>query len=441
MSSTHGTQYRTGARLVRRIAGVVAAVAVSLAVAPGIASAKPVNPSDQQISRAQQDQASAEATVGQITGELATAQAGLDDARARSAIALDEAQGKQADYEAAQAAAATATAAAHQADSDVAAARTQLAGFARASYMQGSTDPGIQALTTADGPAQMLERAALLDAAGSHRNDVVVQMTQAQQRAAAAKKSAEHALAKAADLKAQAEKALDAATSLEATARQQATDLQTQTDQAQQQLQAARQQLLGLQGARKAAEDYQRAQAAAQAAAEKAAADKAAADAAAKSAGHSSAVTVRGVSATTSARAGNGSAVETAIAAAKQYVGTIYAWGGGSTTGPSMGWGIDAGVVGFDCSGLTRYAYAQAGISIPRNSIAQYAALPKVSRADLQRGDLVFYALDTSDPSTIHHVALYLGNGQMIEAPESGERIHVTAMRWGGYIGAVRPSA
>ena len=118
-----------------------------------------------------------------------------------------------------------------------------------------------------------------------------------------------------------------------------------------------------------------------------------------------------------------------------RWVGTRYAWGGGSLSGPSEGWGIDAGVVGFDCSGLTRYAYYQAGISIPRNSTAQYAGCPRSPVADLQRGDLVFYAFDTSDPSTIHHVALYLGGGQMIEAPESGMTVRVTAMRWSGYIG------
>ena len=437
MSSTHGTQHGAGARLVRRIAGVVAAVAVSLAVAPGIASAKPVSPSDQQISQAQQDQTAAEATVGQITGELATAQAGLDDARARSAIALDEAQGKQADFEAAQAAAETATAAARQADADLATARTAIIGFARDSYMQGTTDVGLRALTTADGPAQMLERAALLDAAGAHRTDVVVATTSAQQRATAAKTAADTALARAADLKAQAERALADATALEAGARQQAADLQARTAQAQQQLQAARGQLLGLQGARQAAEDFDRAQQAAQAAAAKAVADQAAA----QQKTSRSAPGVQRVSATTSAGAASGSAVETAISAARRYLGTIYSWGGGSLSGPSEGWGVDAGVVGFDCSGLTRYAYAQAGITIPRNSSAQYAALPKVSRTDLQRGDLVFWATNTSAPSTIHHVAIYLGGGQILEAPESGVAIRVTSMRWGGYLGAVRPSA
>jgi len=124
-----------------------------------------------------------------------------------------------------------------------------------------------------------------------------------------------------------------------------------------------------------------------------------------------------------------------------RWIGTRYAWGGGSLRGPSLGWGIDDGVVGFDCSGLTRYAYAQAGIDVPRNSRAQYASLPKVSRSALQAGDLVFWATDTGNPATIHHVAIYLGGDRMLEAPQSGSTVRVTAMRWSGYIGAVRPGA
>jgi cell wall-associated NlpC family hydrolase len=106
-----------------------------------------------------------------------------------------------------------------------------------------------------------------------------------------------------------------------------------------------------------------------------------------------------------------------------------------------MGWGIDAGVVGFDCSGLTRYAYAQAGITIQRQSTMQYLTLPHVSGGNLKRGDLVFYAFDTSNPYTIHHVALYLGGGMIIEAPESGMTVRITPMRWVGFIGGARPSA
>ena len=103
---------------------------------------------------------------------------------------------------------------------------------------------------------------------------------------------------------------------------------------------------------------------------------------------------------------------------------------------------MDAGVTGFDCSDLTRNAYARVGISIPRNSSQQYARLPKVGPSHLRAGDLVFWALDVTRPATVHHVAIYLGNGQIIEVPWSGMTVRITGMRFGsGYIGAVRPGA
>ena len=108
------------------------------------------------------------------------------------------------------------------------------------------------------------------------------------------------------------------------------------------------------------------------------------------------------------------------------YLGLPYAWGGGGTNGPGPGLDPDAGVIGFDCSGLTQYAYAQAGISIPRNSRAQYAALPKVASNALRAGDLVFWANDPSDPDTIRHVAIYLGDGKVVQAPQSGDVVKVS---------------
>jgi cell wall-associated NlpC family hydrolase len=408
---------------------VVAAAAVCLVAVPGTATAAPTNPSDAQLNQAQQAQAAAAGQVGAISAALAGAQASLDAARAESAIALDTFQGKQADYEAAQATAEAAAADAQRARDDLAAARAAIATFARQSYVQGSTSPTLEALMTANGPAQMIERATLLEAAGSHQGDVVVQVTAAEQQATTADAAAQTALGQAATLKQEAADALASAETLEASARQQAADLAGQQATMQQQLQQAQQTLLGLEGARSAAQQYAAQQAAA------------AATAANQSATQHSVVSGGSAGPATTAGAASSSAVETAIAAARKYLGTIYAWGGGSLSGPSAGWGIDDGVVGFDCSGLTRYAYAQAGIAIPRNSTAQYLGLPKVSRSDLQRGDLVFWATDTSSPSTIHHVAIYLGNGSILEAPESGEVIRVTSMRWGGFIGGARPSA
>ena len=421
MGTQATTPARAGTRLARSVATIAVAAALGLGVAPGTAAAAPTAPSDTQLSQAQQAKADAAAQVGALSAALAAAQAQVDDARARSAIALDAFQGRQAEYEAAQATADEAAAAAQRARDDLAAARADLADFARQSYLQGSTSPTLEALMTAEGPAQIVERAALLEAAGAHQGSVVTAVTAAEQQATAADLTAQTALAQAATLQQQAADALATAEALEVDARQQAAGLADRQAAVQRQLEEAQRTLTGLEGARAAAEQY--------AAQQTAAAARAAA-------GHAVSSGV-----VTTAGAGSSAAVETAISAARRWLGTIYAWGGGSLSGPSVGWGVVAGVVGFDCSGLTRYAYAQAGISIPRNSSAQYSALPRVSRSDLQRGDLVFWATNTSSPATIHHVALYLGDGQILEAPESGSRIRVTAMRWSGFIGGARPSA
>ena len=130
------------------------------------------------------------------------------------------------------------------------------------------------------------------------------------------------------------------------------------------------------------------------------------------------------------------------------YLGTTYAWGGGDYSGPSRGI-RDGGVadrygdynkIGFDCSGLALYAWAQVGVYLPHYSGYQYSGpAASVSRSDLQPGDLVFFAYNTSDPSTIHHVAIWIGNNQIIEAPNSGSYVKISTMYWNGYIGAARP--
>jgi hypothetical protein len=166
-----GSARTAGATWLRRAIAVGAVAAACVGVAPGTASASPRNPSDSQISAAQQAKADAAQQVGAITAQLATAQASADAAHAASAIALDTFEGKQAEYETAQAAAEKAAAAARQAQADLDVARKDVAAFARFSYMGGSTSPTFAALMTADGPAQLLERQALLESAGGHRSD------------------------------------------------------------------------------------------------------------------------------------------------------------------------------------------------------------------------------------------------------------------------------
>ncbi len=104
-------------------------------------------------------------------------------------------------------------------------------------------------------------------------------------------------------------------------------------------------------------------------------------------------------------------------------IGTQYVWGAAD---PS---------VGFDCSGLTMWAWAHAGVSLPHSSAMQYAVLPHVSRDQLAPGDLVFFY------SPISHVGLYIGNGQMIDAshPGPGGEVAIRSIFWDVFAGAGRP--
>jgi cell wall-associated NlpC family hydrolase len=110
-----------------------------------------------------------------------------------------------------------------------------------------------------------------------------------------------------------------------------------------------------------------------------------------------------------------GVAVQTALA----QVGDMYQTGG---SGPDT----------FDCSGLTMYSYAAAGVTLPHSSRAQSQLGVPVSRADLQPGDLVFFY------SPVSHVGIYIGNGMMVHASVTGRPVAVTGVDKPGYAGARR---
>jgi cell wall-associated NlpC family hydrolase len=87
-------------------------------------------------------------------------------------------------------------------------------------------------------------------------------------------------------------------------------------------------------------------------------------------------------------------------------------------------------------------AYQAGGIDLPRTSREQWKAGARVWEvAQMQPGDLVFYAYNTADPSTIHHVGIYIGAGNMIDAPYTGANVRITPFLRGDFIGAVRPTA
>jgi cell wall-associated NlpC family hydrolase len=101
-------------------------------------------------------------------------------------------------------------------------------------------------------------------------------------------------------------------------------------------------------------------------------------------------------------------------------VGDAYVYG---ATGPDA----------FDCSGLTMMAWAQAGVSLPHSSSAQYSSGPHVAASQLQPGDLVFYY------NPISHVGIYIGNGQIVHAANPSTGVAVAGLYSMPYTGAVRP--
>lgn len=105
---------------------------------------------------------------------------------------------------------------------------------------------------------------------------------------------------------------------------------------------------------------------------------------------------------------------------AKSRLGAPYRWGA-------------SGPYSFDCSGFTSWVYRQKGISLPRVSRAQIGAGKRVSRGNLEPGDLVFFG------SPIHHVGIYVGGGMYIHAPHTGDVVKISSLSRGDYVGACRP--
>src|SRR5712691_944173 len=116
-----------------------------------------------------------------------------------------------------------------------------------------------------------------------------------------------------------------------------------------------------------------------------------------------------------------GSGAAAAVRAAYSVIGVPYVWGGADPK------------IGFDCSGLTMWSWAQGGVSLPHSAAAQYGMLPHISRNQLQPGDLLFFY------SPIHHVALYVGGGMVIEALHPGTFVLEDSPDWPNYVGAARP--
>ena len=114
------------------------------------------------------------------------------------------------------------------------------------------------------------------------------------------------------------------------------------------------------------------------------------------------------------------------VAAATAQTGKPYVWG---ATGPGS----------FDCSGLVGFAFAAIGVAMPRTSQQLWLTGPQIPANQAQSGDLLFWANDPTAPGDLDHVAIYLGGGQMLSAPRTGDVVHVSAVPPRNFRGIVRP--
>ncbi|MBF6192671.1 C40 family peptidase [Nocardia beijingensis] len=447
--------------------GLLISVAVVVTAGPVVAvPPPPPNPSDGQIAQAGAQVDAGVAEVGSLINQVAAVdhQLGeLDDAVAQRREDVNKALVDLQDARDAADAAAAVVVDTQIALADAAAkvgqARHNFDQFATQVYTNPGSDSMVTYLAAAT-PAVALDRAQLLALVSKNRQQVLDSLRRAQidqgnknSTARRAKSDADAAAAVAAARKADAEHAVAAAKAELDRQTAQRDDLLRQRQDAQGRLDQARRNVAGLQDQREAFlawDALRRAEeaavrAAAAAAAARAAADRAAQDRAAElGAGKrphtqldDSPPPRRSAPRPKSPDVGGSSAIEIVVDRAMSQLGVTYAWGGGDEDGPTRGI-RDGGVadsygdfdkVGFDCSGLMVYAFAGIGVSLPHYSGYQYNAGTRVPVGDRERGDMLFWG-----PNGSQHVALYLGDGKMVEAPESGDVVKVSPVREGGIM-------
>jgi peptidoglycan DL-endopeptidase RipA len=415
------------------VVAVSAALVLTLGAGTAVAAPPPPpNPSDDQIAGSKAHANAQATTVGRLTNQVARAEAQLislqDDVELKmedANKALVDLQTAQAEARRAKSDATAARAAANSAAATITDRRKDLDEFAAGSYKQGSTIGSISAYIGAKSPEDLLARAELLNAVSDSQLDALDSLEVARTDKANKDSAARAALALAKRRAAQASAAKVAADAATAAAQQAQRDgvaaarrVQARKATAESQLVAAQADVTGLENQRQRYDDWL-------AAKRREDAQNAQHAAGGGGGGGSVAVPARG-----SARA--------VINRALSQLGVPYAWGGGNAYGPTLGihdGGIadlfgDYNKVGFDCSGLMVYAFAAAGYRLPHYSGYQATAGPRVPLSQKAPGDLLFWG----DGGRIHHVALYIGNEQMIEAPYSGSHVRIAPVRYGGIV-------
>ncbi|MGW7679306.1 C40 family peptidase [Kribbella sp. NPDC054772] len=409
----------------------------------------PVIPSKAAVERAKQAAASKAGQVAAIERQLAAANARLEQLGIQSGIADEAYNGAVYRLQQAKADATAAAARAAEAQKTLTTQRQQIGRFAAASYQGGGDVAKIAPLFTAEGPQQLLDSAGAAHSVSAAMQGSYLRYSATQVMTNLFKVQADQAVVKVKHATDEAAKAKKAAEDAEAAQASAVTAMGVQRTQSIAQLatlqnisvkvaaqrqagleELARQRAAALaakkarelkariaarEAAERRAEAAERArEAAAQAREEREEKEQAKQNHGKKPKRHKPSTPTRdndNGGSSHGSRKGSRAAIDFAI----KQLGDMYLWG---ATGPNR----------WDCSGLTQGAWEKAGVQLPHYSVAQYEQIQHIQEDDLRPGDLIFWALNPNDPGTIHHVALYLGNGQMIHAPRTGKPVQIDSV-------------
>ena len=425
--------------------GLTAIAACALLVLPQMAQAAP---SEEEIAAAQAAEEAAKMSVAQIEVKLAEVSASAATATQNAQIAgenLNEANIALAE------ATATATQASAEADAAEAAfqeGKQQIASVAQAAYRGGGgTLDSLAPYLDSDGLRSVETKQAGINSFSSSAEAKMQNVAALEQVAKVTRDAANTALASQQAATNEVQARTDAANQAAAAAQNEAAIVAAQRSAYVQELATKQKTTVDLVNQREAALEAER-QEAARIAAEQAAAAaeaKRQADAAAAAERQAAAAAAQASSSSSSsddeddddysysapsysyeepsysAPSYSGGGASTAIATAQSYLGVPYVWGGESYGG-------------VDCSGLTMLAWGSAGVDLPHLSRAQYSYGTHVPIGSMEAGDLIFWSSNGSQ-SGIYHVAIYLGGGQMIEAPTFGVPVRITGVySWGSIM-------
>ena len=403
----------------------VTALFASLAAAtPGIALAAP---SDEEIARAREAENAAKMSVAQIEVELASVKSEAEVALQKAMSAAEELNGARYSLEQATQTARQAQADADKAKADYEAGKQEIASIAQTAYREGGSSlDSIAPYLSADGLRTVETKQATLNSFSASANVKMQKVAALEQVANVMNDAAIQAQAKQAEATAQVETRSAAAQSAANNARDAQAMTAARRDALVAELARKQNTTVELINQREAELEAQRqaaaAEAARQAAAAEAARQQAAAEAARRAREQQNSYTPAPAPAASydddddtpssgGGGGGNSDAAAGAIAWAKSKLGAQYVWAG---EGP-----------GYDCSGLVTMAYRSQGIYLTHWSQAQYSEGTRVPVSQAQPGDLIFWNWDGGN---IDHVAIYLGNNQIIEAPTFGVPVRITSI-------------